>query len=93
MTDFTETSMVWTAKDDRSDVQVFVRCDGIPDENRGKQKNKGRKFARKAPEGMSGPGVLFRRPGRPERRREPRSRRVGNARNLHYLRKTISTRQ
>ena len=30
--DFTETSMVWTAKDDRSDVQVFVRCDGIPDE-------------------------------------------------------------
>lgn len=32
MTDFTETSMVWTAKDDRSDVQVFVRCDGIPDE-------------------------------------------------------------
>lgn len=32
VTDFTETSMVWTAKDDRSDVQVFVRCDGIPDE-------------------------------------------------------------
>ena len=28
VTDFTETSMVWTAKDDRSDVQVFVRCDG-----------------------------------------------------------------
>ena len=35
VTDFTETSMVWTAKDDRSDVQVFVRCDGIPDEGTG----------------------------------------------------------
>jgi len=32
VTAFTETLIVRTAKDDRSDVQVFVRCDGIPDE-------------------------------------------------------------
>ena len=32
VTDFTETSMVWTAKDDRSDISVYERCDGIPED-------------------------------------------------------------
>ena len=32
VTDFTRESMVWTAKDDRSDISVYKRCDGIPEE-------------------------------------------------------------
>ena len=24
--------MIWTAKDDRSDISVYERCDGIPEE-------------------------------------------------------------
>lgn len=32
VTDLDETSMVWTAKDDPSDVSLYKRCDGIPEE-------------------------------------------------------------
>lgn len=31
VTGLSETSMVWTAKDDFSDVSLYVRCDGIPE--------------------------------------------------------------
>ena len=29
VTDFSKTQMIWTAKDDRSDISVYERCDGI----------------------------------------------------------------
>ena len=32
VTDFSKTQMIWTAKDDRSDISVYERCDGIPEE-------------------------------------------------------------
>lgn len=32
VTDLTKDSMVWTAKDDRTDVSVYKRCDGIPED-------------------------------------------------------------
>lgn len=32
VTDLDETSMVWTAKDDATDISVYKRCNGIPEE-------------------------------------------------------------
>ena len=32
VTDFSKTQMIWTAKDDRSDISVYERCDGIPED-------------------------------------------------------------
>lgn len=41
VTDFSKTQMIWTAKDDRSDISVYERCDGIPEEiTGGKRSNK-----------------------------------------------------
>ena len=32
VTDFSKTQKIWTAKDDRSDISVYERCDGIPED-------------------------------------------------------------
>lgn len=32
VTDFSKTQIIWTAKDDRSDISVYERCDGIPED-------------------------------------------------------------
>ena len=39
VTDLSSTSMVWTAKDDLSDVSLYVRCDGIPESITGSSDN------------------------------------------------------
>lgn len=81
VTDFSKTQMIWTAKDDRSDISVYERCDGIPEDiTGGKRSNKSsrRKAVKGTPTQQGSPFYLC-----PERHDRPI--RVGNAGNLQYF--------
>ena len=80
VTDFSKTQMIWTAKDDRSDISVYERCDGIPEDiTEGKRSNKSSRRSSKRDSHATGKSLYL----CPERHRP--AIRVGNAGNLQYF--------